>query len=31
MLGVLLISLAAAVLSVRPILRLQPAVVFASR
>lgn len=31
MLGVVLISLAAAVLSVRPILRLQPAVVFASR
>jgi putative ABC transport system permease protein len=31
MVGVLLISLAAAVLSVRPILRLQPAVVFASR
>jgi len=31
MLGVLLISLAAAALSVRPILRLQPAVVFASR
>jgi putative ABC transport system permease protein len=31
MLGVLLISLTAAALSVRPILRLQPAVVFASR
>lgn len=31
MVGVLLVSLAAAALSARPILRLQPAVIFASR